>query len=109
MTTGEINHDIAYQGKRNPSTGRCEVQRKNGTDLPPCNDIYNHSPDGFNWGYGGSGPSQLALAITVDRLGADNPKIWDVYHDFKEEFIAPIQGDRLMLTEKEMSDYFAEL
>jgi hypothetical protein len=20
---------------------------------------YNHSPDGFNWGYGGSGPSQL--------------------------------------------------
>lgn len=25
--------------------------------------IYNHSPDGFNWGYLGSGPAQLSLAI----------------------------------------------
>ena len=27
--------------------------------------VRNHSPDGFNWGYGGSGPSQLALAIVL--------------------------------------------
>ena len=26
---------------------------------------WNHSPDGFNWGYGGSGPAQLALAIML--------------------------------------------
>jgi len=26
-------------------------------------DLYNHSPTGFEWGYGGSGPAQLALAI----------------------------------------------
>ena len=25
----------------------------------------NHSPDGFNWGYGGSGPAQLALCVMV--------------------------------------------
>ena len=25
--------------------------------------LKNHSPTGFSWGYGGSGPSQLALAI----------------------------------------------
>lgn len=25
----------------------------------------NHSPDGFAWGYGGSGPAQLALAICL--------------------------------------------
>lgn len=28
--------------------------------------IFNHSPDGFQWGYLGSGPSQLALAILLE-------------------------------------------
>lgn len=28
--------------------------------------VCHHSPDGFNWGYGGSGPAQLALAILLD-------------------------------------------
>jgi len=28
--------------------------------------LWNHSPDGFEWGYGGSGPAQLALAIYQD-------------------------------------------
>ena len=32
----------------------------------PSQKIYNHSPDGFNWGYGGSGPAQLALAILLE-------------------------------------------
>jgi hypothetical protein len=33
--------------------------------------MYNHSPDGFNWGYGGSGPAQLALAILLRILTVD--------------------------------------
>ncbi|MCK4554525.1 hypothetical protein KAU19_06245, partial [Candidatus Parcubacteria bacterium] len=28
--------------------------------------VINHSPDGFAWGYGGSGPAQLALAILIE-------------------------------------------
>jgi hypothetical protein len=28
--------------------------------------VKNHSPDGFAWGYGGSGPSQLALAVMLE-------------------------------------------
>lgn len=42
--------------------------------LPPRNDLYNHSPDGFNWGYGGSGPGQLALALCAHNLGLDMPQ-----------------------------------
>lgn len=34
-------------------------------DLPPKNNLRNHSPNGFNWGYGGSGPAQLSLASAV--------------------------------------------
>lgn len=30
--------------------------------------VVNHSPDGFNWGYCGSGPAQLALAILLKYL-----------------------------------------
>lgn len=32
----------------------------------PSQKLYNHSPDGFQWGYGGSGPAQLALALLLD-------------------------------------------
>lgn len=30
--------------------------------------VFNHSPSGFSWGYGGSGPAQLALAILLRYL-----------------------------------------
>jgi hypothetical protein len=48
--------------------------------------VYNHSPDGFNWGYGGSGPSQLALAIMLRYL--PRSEALAVYQDFKREVIA---------------------
>lgn len=50
--------------------------------------ISNHSPDGFNWGYSGSGPAQLALAILLEY--------WPVkaavacYESFKFAFIATL-------------------
>src|SRR6185312_10589057 len=31
----------------------------------PSQAVWNHSPDGFCWGYGGSGPAQLALALLL--------------------------------------------
>ena len=38
-----------------------------------------HSPTGFSWGYGGSGPADLALSILADHLG-ENPTENDLYH-----------------------------
>jgi uncharacterized protein (DUF2249 family) len=49
-----------YRGIRTPDG---QVVTVNGQDLPLRLDLWNHSPDGFNWGYGGSGPAQLALAM----------------------------------------------
>lgn len=34
-------------------------------------DLANHSPDGLSWGYAGSGPAQLALALCADLIGDD--------------------------------------
>jgi hypothetical protein len=58
-------------------------------DPMPSQKVWNHSPDGFNWGYGGSGPAQLALAIMLELTGKS-----DGYQDFKFRFIAGLpQGE----------------
>lgn len=44
-------------------------------------DLRNHSPTGFAWGYGGSGPAQLALALLADLL--DDERALDLYQTFK--------------------------
>jgi hypothetical protein len=44
---------------------------KTGTTAPlnPRFDVRKHSPDGFEWGYDGSGPAQLALALVLHHVG----------------------------------------
>lgn len=54
--------------------------------LPPRFDLRRHSPDGFECGYNGSGPAQLALAIVTDVLGDDHGQ--EVYQRFKRELVA---------------------
>jgi hypothetical protein len=52
----------------------------------------NHSPDGFCWGYNGSGPAQLALAIMMfAEVGTEKSK--EVYQDFKRDIIAALPTD----------------
>jgi Family of unknown function (DUF6166) len=66
-----------YTGKRVQEPGGgiegCEVyvQGEDGKSYPlPLHlEIRNHSPTGFGWGYRGSGPAQLALALLADHLG----------------------------------------
>ena len=49
---------------------------------------HTHSPDGFAWGYSGSGPSQLALAICLEIYPLEAAKV--NYMPFKFKFIAPL-------------------
>ncbi len=56
--------------------------------------VWNHSSNGFNWGYGGSGPAQLALAIILELTGKT-----DGYQDFKEKALAGLpQGKAFKIT-----------
>lgn len=59
--------------------------------LDPRYDLRNHSPDGFAWGYGGSGPSQLALAILADVMGDEFAQ--QHYQQFKFQVIARLDKD----------------
>lgn len=49
--------------------------------------LRNHSPTGFAWGYMGSGPAQLALAILYRHTGNAEVSLKH-YQDFKREVIA---------------------
>ena len=50
--------------------------------------IVRHSPDGYEWGYGGSGPAELALNALTLFIGYRRAQ--HIYQDFKREFIEPM-------------------
>jgi hypothetical protein len=54
--------------------------------------VLNKSPDGFAWGYAGSGPSQLALAILLALTG-DEKFAKEHYQDFKSSYITKLPID----------------
>jgi Family of unknown function (DUF6166) len=78
-----------YRGRRGPD-GRPIVEKvwTDGTRRPlrVRLDLRSHSPDGFEWGYGGSGPSQLALALLADCAG--DAAAMRRYQDFKREYVS---------------------
>lgn len=72
-----------------------------GEPLNPRLDLCNHSPSGFEWGYGGSGPAQLALALLADALGNDAAAThW--YQDFKHTVVANLHQTGWILTDEEI-------
>src|SRR5262245_12952424 len=59
-----------YIGERIDGEAEVYVRTSDGKEypLPLRQEIRNHSPTGFSWGYDGSGPAQLALAILADHF-----------------------------------------
>lgn len=55
--------------------------------------LYNHSPDGFEWGYGGSGPAQLALALLLDA-GVDEADALEQHQAYKFAVVARLPKER---------------
>lgn len=74
---GKNGHDIWLDGKKLSHKKSCRLR--------------NHSPSGFSWGYLGSGPAQLALAILLELKGKEFAL--KNYQHFKEDFIAEIPHD----------------
>lgn len=61
--------------------------------------VYLHSPDGFAWGYHGSAPAQLALAILLE-MGLGPKKAFELHQEFKIAFLGglDINGDFVLKT-----------
>ncbi|PWU19899.1 MAG: hypothetical protein C5B50_05565 [Verrucomicrobia bacterium] len=73
--------------------------------LPLCLQARNHSPAGFEWGYGGSGPAQLALALLMDASGDQNLAMRH-YQQFKFSFVAGWE-DSWRITQREILSFLA--
>lgn len=77
----------------------------NGQPLAPRLDLREHSPTGFDWGYAGSGPAQLALAILAEHAGDE--VALEQYCAFKQDMIAPIDADHWVLTGEQIDRWMA--
>ncbi len=64
-----------------------------------------HSPDGFNWGYGGSGAADLARSIIWDHIGKEPTP--SMYQDFKWAEVCK-WGDMWKITTGEVNHILAE-
>jgi hypothetical protein len=99
-----------YTGQR-ARNGTCHVhvvEEGRRRALPWRLDLFNHSPTGFNWGYGGSGPAQLALAILADLLGDDVLAV-RLHQPFKWQVVARLRSDDWALDESTLRSKINEI
>lgn len=85
---------ILIKGYRRNKDAKVEYSLDAGSTwfpLPMMLGEVNHSPTGFEWGYYGSGPSQLAYAIL--RFFYSEKEAKKNYMQFKQDVIAKIPQD----------------
>jgi hypothetical protein len=96
-----------YRGRPARTTGEAVVVVDDG--LARERDLIHvviHSPAGFNWGYGGSGPADLALSILADYFGERQEangrafsekgveRAWRFHQSFKWTYVALWPADK---------------
>lgn len=101
----ERRDEPVYRGERgySPGTnglvgiGSSVVVITDADGTRPLRHFMRHSPDGFEWGYAGSGPAELARCLLIDALGLAPlsegsyetfPEIDTLYQRFKSAIVA---------------------
>lgn len=114
----------AYSGRRNEhgDTNVYVSPRGDQAHVYGLPHIPHHSPTGFEWGYGGSGPADLALAILADYFGetpeavkasletvwAPRTKTQALYQGFKWTLVAGFGAD-WSLTAEQIEEWLGTL
>jgi hypothetical protein len=93
-----------FIGERAPD-GRCRVYIEDDTDagaprrrLKHRRNYHAHSPTGFEWGYAGSGPAELARALVSEVTGDPEPSP-RFYQTFKSRVVMGLGHQQWMLDE----------
>ena len=88
--------------------------QESGGDTPPCEYELRHhplhSPDGFDWGYSGSGPTDAARCILIHYLGIRMPRTTKKsrevyvphYRDFKLHFLSEAPEEGFTISEEQI-------
>jgi len=94
-----------YEGSRAKAG---TVVTVNGDIIDPRLDLRNHSPSGLEWGYAGSGPAQLALAILADHY-KEKKKALEVYQSFKFAVVTKLPKYGWTLTTEQINEVMQSL
>lgn len=108
--------ELKFKGTRGRKDCMVLVSHDGGesyANLPLYLKWVNHSPTGFEWGYYGSGPSQLAYAIwhhyfvVVEGLSEEDAheKALDIYVKFKQDVLGRIHGSAWELEQRDLTQY----
>lgn len=109
QSSSEATESRTYVGTRKPDAPLCRSYQveANGSPLDPRVDLHEHSSDGLAWGYAGSGPAQLALALLADAL--DDETALEHYQRFKRHVVAELPDDGWRLSEADIREWMAEV
>lgn len=66
--------------------------------------VENHSPTGFDWGYAGSGPAQLALALLLES-GLAQEEALCLHQAFKFAVVSKLRKSGWLLTTEKIRDW----
>lgn len=105
----EVSTEHVYYGRREPTAPvgeECTV-RVDGEPLATRYDLLSASPTGFEWGYGGSGPAQLAIAILAHAYGDDVAVAH--YQRFVREKISKLAKNEWALTTRDLDSWLEEV
>jgi hypothetical protein len=101
-----------YQGIRRP--GGLRVVVNEGGTLTPLRHHVRHSPTGFECGYYGSGPADLARCILIDHLQPPaigmastetGRRVERLYQDFKAEVVAELDRSGFDLSAEKIDEW----
>ena len=94
-----------FRGKKTEDDRIVEIEQDgNVSRLPlgPSLEIADPSPDGFNWGYNGSGSAQLSLGILYEV--SNNAKLALAYAPFFKSDHVSRWGERWEMSEREVRE-----
>ena len=93
---------VYFGHRRNGTTVVWRInESRERSQLPARLDLRNHSPTGFEWGYGGSGPEQLALAILADA-SRDALRAVRLYQFFKWRVVSKFPRDEFIFSRNQV-------
>ena len=92
-----------YKGTQTDSGNRVT---RNGEPISPRLDLRDHSPTGMDWGYFGSGPAQLALAILAAET--DDETALQHYQEFKRRVIGSLPLGNWTMTGEDIQAFLTK-
>jgi len=106
--TSEVPQKV-YIGTR---VGHPTIHVVRGDKLRQLDHIEYHSPDGFEWGYAGSGPADTALSILADYFEEDaeaalkpGSKAFLLHQYFKDYFLVRVPKDAFNIREEQIREW----